>query len=121
MGRYFTLTLAHSSRRGYRRATINPHLIGGPVAVGFAVVGMVFVIGLLYLTQINTVSTKGYQIKQLQDQITDLQGQNQKLELKATELQSIQELHTTSSTTQINMVPIASVQFLPGRQALAER
>lgn len=63
----------------------SPYFVIGLVAV------TVFT-GMLYILQMNVTSTKGYDIRELEQRIASLQKENRRLELDAMELQSLERI-----------------------------
>ena len=61
------------------------------VTAAFIVV-LFFVVGLLYIFQINGVATKGYDIREYEKRLEDLKRENQKMMIVAAELKSMQIL-----------------------------
>ena len=57
-----------------------------------ALIGMTLLLGLFYVLQINITATKGYDIRELEQQITQLNQQANELDLQALELQSIDRM-----------------------------
>lgn len=55
-------------------------------------VAFTVLLGLLYVLQMNVTATKGYDIRELEQQKTALQKQTRQLELEAMELQSVDRL-----------------------------
>ena len=71
---------------------------------------LVGVFALSYLVQINGLATKGYQIKELEQQVTDLQLTNSDLELQAVNLQSMGRIR--DEVAGLNMVAIGETDYL---------
>ena len=74
---------------------------------------MVFIVifAVLYLVEVNSISTKGYEIKNLEKRMTSLQESNKRLELEAASLKSIQTIE--SDVKVLNFVPSGSVNYIP--------
>ena len=58
----------------------------------FAAIGLGVFAGLLYVVQINVTATKGYEIRELEDQIERLGKEKTEMELAAIELQSMDRM-----------------------------
>ncbi len=71
----------------------------------------VLLAGMAYLLSMNHSSTKGFEIKGLETRLQTLEEQNQRLELKVTELQSLSMIQEASKT--MNMVAASSIEFAP--------
>lgn len=114
MARFLTLTSSGKIRRGRRKKTIRTKGIKvGPVALCFVTVVLVCLLSLFYLAQSNKISTKGYEIRELEEKLEALQEENHKLELKAAELQSVKYIE--EEVKHLNMVPVEEVIYLtPG-------
>lgn len=71
---------------------------------------LILIFGVTYLTQINSLATKGYQIRELENQVADLQQENEDLELEALQLQSMGSVKDKVSG--LNMVAVGNTDFL---------
>ncbi|MFA5853651.1 MAG: hypothetical protein WC866_01055 [Patescibacteria group bacterium] len=78
---------------------------------------MALVLGLLvvlfgagYLVQINIASSKGYQIRSLENQISELKEQSERLELKVAQEQSVQAVE--NKVQSMGMVPTPNVEYI---------
>ncbi len=78
--------------------------------VAFVLAGLVVLFGVGYLVEINIASSKGYQIRSLENQISDLKEQSEKLELKVAEEQSVQAVET--KVQGMGMVPTPTVEYM---------
>ncbi|MBI4049452.1 MAG: hypothetical protein HY395_01380 [Candidatus Doudnabacteria bacterium] len=75
----------------------------------FLLVGIV-VFGMTYLFEINSLSTKGYKIKQLEQKIKTLEVANKHLEVQAGSLQSISRIQEQAG--KLNFVPIGNAAYI---------
>lgn len=76
--------------------------------------GIIFTLGLLYLSQSNAISLKGYKISDLEKQKEDLTAEKERLEIEAARLQSIQEIQKSQTgTDRESMVPVKNIKYLP--------
>ena len=71
---------------------------------------LLFIMGVAYLLQTNSFSTRGYEIKDLQGQLTELKDQNEKLEMEARTLKAIETIEAETRT--MNLVPAGNSQHL---------
>ena len=116
MTRYFALALhadksytsskpipARSSKAGLRLKNSS-----------FWLMSLLFILGVAYLLQVGSLSTKGYVIKDLEVRLADLKEQNGRLEIEARSLQAIENIETEART--LNLVPagVASHPLLDG-------
>jgi hypothetical protein len=63
-----------------------------------------------YFIQVNTFSTKGYEIRQMQRSVSTLRDEQKKLEIEAAQLQSLQNLKAEPSAS--SMVPVNKVVYI---------
>ncbi|NUM25206.1 MAG: hypothetical protein HUU49_01110 [Candidatus Buchananbacteria bacterium] len=63
-----------------------------------------------YLVQVNGLAAKGYQIKELEQQVSDLQEANSDLELETLSLQSMGRIK--EKVTGLNMVAVGQPEYL---------
>ena len=89
---------------GFLRVCLNPWM-AGPILLA-----VIFVFGFLYLIQTNITATKGYQIKDLESQLTLLQKENKQLKLDYIGMQSIANITEKSAT--LNLVPAGKVEII---------
>ncbi len=68
---------------------------------------LLFVLGVAYLLQVGSLSTKGYVIKDLESNLADLKEQNERWEIEARSLQAIESIETEART--LNLVPAGTV------------
>ncbi len=71
---------------------------------------VVFFFGFLYLTQTNITATKGYKIKDLENQLALLQKENKKVKLDYIELQSMANIIEKSA--KLNLVPAGKIEII---------
>lgn len=79
----------------------------------------VLVLGVAYIVVVNTVSTKGLRITELQQRVAVLQEENGKIDLKIAELQSLDYLEQ-----QIAEVPyekVADIEYITTAISVAAR
>ncbi|MBI2356409.1 MAG: hypothetical protein HYV13_04365 [Candidatus Doudnabacteria bacterium] len=70
----------------------------------------VLIFGVAYFIEINSLSTKGYKIKQLEQKIKTLEMENKHLEVQASNLQSISRVQ--EQAIELNFVPIGNATYL---------
>jgi len=112
MSKYITLTVAKvnipsirfNKRRGLNLAFLNSWNFK------ITMVGLIILLGLFYIVEINNLSTQGFKIKDLEAKINQLKAENQALELQAAELQSSNKLQ--SRIEELNMTTVAKVEYL---------
>lgn len=76
--------------------------------------------GFTYVMVTNHTAQEGFAIRGLQQRITELQDENQQLELKAADLRSLSAVQQTSD--QLGLVPATSFDYLaPTSGAVAAR
>ncbi|MDP2656190.1 MAG: hypothetical protein Q8P11_01355 [bacterium] len=75
------------------------------------------VLGIVYLVQINSLSTKGYRIKELQRTVDTLTQNNEKLQLSAIEKQSMATLRQRMDS--MKLVSTSTLDFISTDQPVA--
>lgn len=60
--------------------------------VRFVLIALTFLMGLLYVIQMNITATKGYEIRELESRMVSLQDQARELEFSSIQLQSMDRL-----------------------------
>jgi len=69
-----------------------------------------FVFGVAYLLQTSSVSTRGYEISKLETRLSELRVQNEKLEIEARAMTTIESIE--SQTRTLNLVPAAQASHI---------
>lgn len=77
---------------------------------GMWLMSLLFVLGVSYLLQVNSISTKGYEIKKLEQRLLELKEINERLEIETRSLQAIETIEVETRT--LNLVPAASVSHV---------
>ena len=77
------------------------------------------VLGVVYLVQVNGLSTKGYRIKELQRNVEQLQADNEKLQLHAIERQSMENVQQRMAD--MKLVSTDTLDFISTDQPVAVR
>ncbi len=85
----------------------------GKGSMVIASIGLLVMLGLLYLSQSNAIALKGYSLSELERQKTELESERDRLQIEATRLQSIQEIQNTQSNTDSNYIPVKKINYLP--------
>ncbi len=70
------------------------------------------VVGVLYLVETSSVATKGYDINDLQKQISNLKRENQRLELSVAEFRSMASIQERIKT--LNLVTANDIVYVSG-------
>lgn len=117
-----------------------------PRSVTYLMIGLFFVIGGVYFVVVNVVSNKGTELRLLEVSNKDMEAENQRLEVEAARLKSLQVIDegasgkvevgdqdevTTNTVTEgenqklivvvPKLVPSQSYTYLPSYSALAQR
>jgi hypothetical protein len=91
-----------------QRPTLAVHL---PLSLWNAVlVGIVAVLGIWYLVQVNVTMSKNYQIRDAQNQVAAAETVARSNQIKLTELETVSNL--TAQATALGMVPVGSVEYV---------
>ena len=111
MGRFFGLTLHMSGLSVAPRAKHNFSVMKlfGKLNFGLWVFTLLLVFGVMYIFVANNLSTRGYEMKKIQQQLDQLSDINKKLEIEASELKSIESIKTEVKS--LNLVPGSSVKY----------
>jgi len=97
-----------SFNQGYRG-----NLFVGRTTMILLGVGLVFMFGLLYLSQNNRLAAKTDSLHELETKRVELLRERERLQIEATRLQSIQEIQKTSDNKTSSFVPTNKINYLP--------
>ncbi|MDO8529750.1 MAG: hypothetical protein Q7S18_03715 [bacterium] len=84
--------------------------IKGFVNSGFLVFILLIIAAAVYLYSINSSAVKGYQIRQAEKEVLELQKQNDNLKIKEAELKSL--YHIEESSKNLNMENLKNVSYI---------
>lgn len=108
MGRYFALTIGIGSQMPTKTKT--KRLVATPrTGFGLWLAALILVVGGVYLVQVNSSATKGYEIEKLERRLMEFKETAKRLELEAASLQSIQNIETAAQT--LNLIPSQGVKY----------
>ena len=79
---------------------------GWLIILGF----LICAIGLVYLAQINSLATRGFEIKDLEEKAAQLKDQNKQLELQISDLRS--STRVNEEIAKLKMEQVAYVEYL---------
>jgi len=77
-----------------------------------AVLVCLFAFGVAYLIQVNSISTKGYEIKKLEQRLLELKETSERLEFEARSLKSIETIQAQAAV--LKLVPSKGVNYTSG-------
>jgi cell division protein FtsL len=92
------------------------NLIIGRASISVVAIALTFMLGMLYLSQMNVFAVKGASISDLESRKSQLEEERDRLQIEATRLQSIQEIEKTlddDSATKDKYVPVDKINYLP--------
>jgi len=80
------------------------------VSLTFVLIIATCMCGAFYLYQVNSIATKGYEIRDLESQIHDLQKESKKMEIREVELRSMDNIEKASQN--LNLVNSDQVTYV---------
>lgn len=111
MARFFTLTKSKSNDyvSFRRRRSVEGKKGAGPVSLKFITIVIITLLSLLYLAQANRSATKGYAIKELEEEKIELEEDIEALEVEASRQRSLKEIE--AKTQDLGMVEVDKVEY----------
>ena len=100
------LTLALGAYEA-KRKTKNPATVQ---RLNLAILAAILILGLVYLFVINSMGTKGFAIKKLEQQLNQLEAEQKTLQIQSSDLQSINKLGAEAQ--KLNFVPTTNVTYI---------
>ena len=82
----------------------------GSASYVFALIFAVISAGAFYLYQVNDLATKGYEIKEIENRINELQKESKKMKIKEVELRSMYNIE--KATENLDLVNASNVSYL---------
>ncbi len=101
--RDLTLAISSASKRK-TKSSVSPKILN------LSLLTAIVFFGLLYFFQMNFLSTSGYQIRRLGNELSVLEDQQTTLQLQASEYQSI--IRVQAQSQKLNFVPVTNVTYL---------
>lgn len=87
----------------HRSSTTGLHLNLGPISALFLMIGLIGVMGLISLTHLNSMSTKGYSINKLEDDYQELVTDGELNDMMVLQARSMQTISQTSQVARMVM------------------
>lgn len=81
------------------------------------VIAMVLITGGFYLYQVNDLATKGYEMREAQNRIQELEKENKKMQIREVELRSMYNIE--KATQNLNMVNSQDITYLESKSPVA--
>lgn len=106
MGRLLTISQPQSR---FNKKPVMPEIKVGPVTLTFVTIVIFCLLAFFYLSQSSKASTRGYEIKKLETQSSELKAENERLQVESARLQSIKEIE--KQTKELNMTPTKKVEY----------
>lgn len=78
--------------------------------MNLAIIASIALLSLTYLFMINSLGTKGYEIRKLEEMARNLEDQQKNLQMQSADLQSINRIQTQAQ--KLNFVPTSNVSYL---------
>ncbi|OGE79915.1 MAG: hypothetical protein A2660_00470 [Candidatus Doudnabacteria bacterium RIFCSPHIGHO2_01_FULL_45_18] len=100
------LTLVFAGNPTIRKTNV----VGSTYRWNIAILAAILLIGVLYFFTVNSLGTKGYAIRKLEQQILVLEESQKNLQMQATESQSINRIKANAQ--KLNFVPATNVAYL---------
>ncbi|MFA5871972.1 MAG: septum formation initiator family protein [Parcubacteria group bacterium] len=119
MSRFITITSASSVDFGKRKGAIKSNSFQfGRITLSFLLVAMICAAAVFYIFEVNNQATKGYEIKNLEDNLEALKANNEKLKIQAAELKSMYNIE--EKTKELNMTAPKDISYInvPGEMAM---
>lgn len=108
----FSQTLFSSVRKTRNTvAFLSRHMVAVNLVLAVLTVGM----ALTYVVQVNTLATKGYQIRELENSIDKLKLSNQTMQIKIAETRSMENI--AAKVPMLGMVKAGTPQYVSGSPA----
>ena len=87
-----------------RKTKIKTQHASGSMKVGFVVFSLFFVIGAAYLYSVNSNAVKGYEIREVEKEISELRKNQEQLKIREAELNSLYRIERESEN--LNMAEL---------------
>jgi hypothetical protein len=115
MARYLTLTNSKITTLGRKKRTLSPRISVGPVSFKFILITILCVLGLMFISQSNESSLKGYRIRDLEETKNRLILENERLGVEAARLKSLGAIESKD----LNLLPPQKIDYLPAQGPVA--
>jgi len=100
-----------SQRKNFRKKDT---ALGGArislVSLGFIFLAAIFLSGIFYLYQVNSLATQGFEIKDIEKNIQAIEKENKQLQIKEIELRSMNNIE--KATEELNLVNSSNVTYI---------
>jgi cell division protein FtsL len=108
MGKYFALSMQIPLQQSeVKKRTYSPKKIE---RIGFVLAVLCVTLAVSQLFQVNSFSTKGFEIRNLQKDVAELAERNKKLQIQAAELQSLHRIGNEPETS--GMTSVTAVTYI---------
>jgi len=113
------LVKTHNLDFGIRKRTVTREIKLGPVSLQFITVVFLAILVLFYLAQSTQSATQGYKTREMEDQKNMLSQENEKLQIDAIKLQSLNEIRNNAQS--YNLEQAKNAAYIPSSQSTTAR
>ena len=103
-------TFAHGVLAGKERPSQEEGSYPGLAVIGFVLIAVAFLSGALYLYQVNSIATKGYEFREIENKIQESEKEINKLKIKEVELKSMYNIE--KATEGLNLITASEISYL---------
>lgn len=105
------ITKSNTIEEGMRKHTLKKEINIGPLSLQFITIIFLAVLALFYLAQSTQSATKTYKARESEDQKSQLEGENQRLQIEIIRLKSLNEIK--NGIQSINLEPTKESGYIP--------
>lgn len=69
-----------------------------------------FILGFVYLWKTNNIAVKGYEMRDLEQNVAELKRENELLSIQATQLETLQ--HVQDKVGELGLVPVEKIEYI---------
>lgn len=120
MGRILTITNSSETSSGVKKRSIKKDLSIGSTAIKFISIAIFAILALVYLTQSTAGANRSLEVRDLTNQMNDLQLKKEQLEVEKARLNSLNQIDANIEKSPLT--PVTSVDHLnEGNRTVALR
>lgn len=119
MGRLLSISQTNNLRNNFQKGTYSSSIKVGSVSLTFITIILICLLSLLYLAFSNQLSSRGYELRKLEERKQQLSEENERMEVEASRLQSIKEIE--ANLKESKMVPQNQVNYTTSNSSLANK
>ena len=112
MQKVYTARNCNFSKNRMKRRTVSQKTKESESLVGVVVVCLIFMLSTLYIYQISSIATNGYEVEDREKKLNELKKDNQKMNIRLADLKAINNFENQNENRDLVLIEYNSINYI---------